>query len=453
MNTSSSHNSSPSFLSSHSVFGFTLSPVLKELIERGYIYQCTDPDGLNSILSANLGDSATGGENKSNDHSKHSVPISCYVGFDCTAKSLHVGSLMQIMIMRAMQRHGYRPVILLGGATTRIGDPSDKDEMRKLRSLEEIEENKLSIAKIFRKLLVFEGECAAILVDNSDWLSEQKYLDFLQDYGRHFSINRMLTFDSVKLRLERQHPLTFLEFNYMLLQAYDFVELYRRYNCCLQFGGSEQWGNIVSGVDLARRVEGCELFGITTPLITTANGAKMGKTVGGAVWLNDDMLSSYEFWQFWRNVADADVIRFLKIYTNLKVEEIDRAQENLDINELKVMLANEVTSLCHDKEAAGNAERTARETFSGGGIGSDLPKVEISSSDLPMPFYRLLVTCGLCESNSAAKKLIVGKGVRIDNEMIDDENHIVSMDTFVSERDMVKISVGKKRHIVIMLMR
>lgn len=423
-------------------FPLDLNPILKELIARGYIYQCTDLNSLNILFN----------EFELSSLKKDAVdPISCYVGFDCTAKSLHVGSLMQIMIMRTMQNYGYRPVILLGGATTRIGDPSDKDELRKLRSAEEIEENKQSIAQIFYKILSFEGKNAALLVDNADWLSQLKYLDFLQDYGRYFSINRMLAFDSVKLRLERQSPLTFLEFNYMLLQAYDFVELFRRYNCRLQFGGSEQWGNIVSGVDLARRIEKCELFGITTPLITTSNGIKMGKTLGGAVWLNEDMLSPYEFWQFWRNVADEDVVRFLKFYTNLSLTVIEEATNKLDINSLKILLANEITGLCHSKEAAEKAEQTAIETFSKGGIGSDLPKIIIRPVELPMPLYRLLVLCGLADSNSAAKKLIIGKGIRLDNKVVEAENLEINLNNFQAISGVIKVSAGRKRHVLLVL--
>ncbi len=433
MNFDSSKESNEVYSSSNHA-NQNLIPVLQELYDRGYIHQCTDLQNLNKLLAK-----------------KSDSIISCYVGFDCTAKSLHVGSLMQIMIMRLMQKHGYKPIILLGGATTLIGDPSDKDEMRKMRSSQEIEENKTSIAKIFYKLLEYDGKSSAVFVDNKEWLQDIKYLDFLRNYGRYFSINRMLTFDSVRIRLERQQPLTFLEFNYMLLQAYDFVELYRRYNCHLQFGGSEQWSNILSGIDLGRRVENCELFGITTPLVTTEGGVKMGKTVSGAIWLNDDMISSYDFWQFWRNTPDIDVIKFLKIYTDLSLNEIDDLENSCEINDIKIILANQVTALCHGQKAAELSAKTAEETFNNKEISDNLPKFFLTKEELPTPLYKLLVLSRLCESNSSAKKLILGKGARINHEIIDDENFFVTIDAFDNNCTNLMISSGKKRHAIITL--
>ncbi len=414
------------------------SPFLKELIERGFLYQCTNLEGLDQILSK--------------------TKISAYLGFDCTATSLHVGSLMQIMLLRLLEKHGHTPIVLLGGATTRIGDPSDKQEMRKMLSLEDIEKNKNSISKIFYKTL---DRDKFKIADNADWLTGLKYLDFLRDYGCHFSINRMLSFDSVKLRLEREQPLTFLEFNYMLLQAYDFVELNRRHNCRLQFGGSEQWGNIVSGIDLSRRIKAItnedkdgseELFGITTPLITTAGGAKMGKTAKGAVWLNDDMLSPYDFWQFWRNVDDADVGRFLRIYSELPISEIESLEKlhGKDINEAKIVLANTITSICHGKDAATQAFETATLTFTMGEIGTDIPIYELHKKDYPtgVLLYHLLVMTKLSQSNTASRNLIKGKGVRIDDIMHDDEKYTIQFEKF-NHKNEFKLSVGKKEHLLV----
>jgi tyrosyl-tRNA synthetase len=401
------------------------SPLLYELHARGFIYQTTDLDGLDELLNKEK--------------------ISIYVGFDCTAKSLHVGSLMQIMILRKLQQSGHKPIILLGSATTRVGDPSDKHGLRKILSDEEIEENKQSISQVFHKFLDFSDDCPnrAEIVDNIEWLGGIKYLDFLREYGMHFSINRMLTFDSVKNRLEKQTQLTFLEFNYMLLQAYDFLHLYKTHNCRLQFGGSEQWGNIVSGIELGRRVVGAELFGITTPLITTSNGIKMGKTAGGAVWLNADMLSPYDYWQFWRNTSDVDVLKFIQLYTELPIEEIN-SYKNLsgkDLNELKKKLADEATAMCHGAEAAGAARQAAEESFEAG-ISDNLLTIALGSSEIPL--YKAIVDCSLAKSSSEARKLITGKGVKLDTILIEDEQYNLRL----SDKP-IKLSVGKKKHVLL----
>ncbi len=331
------------------------------LRERGYVHQVSDEEGLRALASKG--------------------PVTAYIGFDCTAPSLHVGNLISIMMLRILQRSGHRPIALIGGGTTKVGDPSGKDETRKILTEEEIGANKARIRDTFSKFMTFgEGTTDAILVDNDEWLNELNYIEFLRDYGRHFTINRMLTFDSVKLRLEREQPLSFLEFNYMLLQAYDFVELGRRYGCVLQMGGSDQWGNIVNGIELARRVEGRELYALTTPLLTTSSGAKMGKSVKGAVWLNADMLSPYDYWQFWRNTEDADVGRFLRLFTDLPLPEIARleALAGADINEAKKVLATEATALLHGREAADAAAETARKAFEEGEAAEGLPTIEIS---------------------------------------------------------------------------
>ncbi len=408
------------------------SPLLVDLYARGYIYQSTNLEELDKLIT--------------------SQKIVAYVGFDCTAKSFHVGNLMQIMIMRRLQQHGHVPVILLGGATTRIGDPSDKQGLRKMLTLDEIEKNKQSLMSTFNKFLDFSSTNAAVIVDNLEWLSDIKYLDFLRDYGVHFSINRMLSLDSVRLRLERQSPLTFLEFNYMLLQAYDFVELYKRYKCQLQFGGSEQWSNIINGVELGRKIAGAELFGITTPLVTTSAGVKMGKTAEGAVWLNADMLSPYDYWQFWRNTADADVIRFMKIYTDLSLVEIEKfiSVEGKDLNDVKKLLADEITTICHGNDAAIAARKTAEETFEYGINSESLPCYIISSEDLGdgIPLYRLLVIVKLCESNNAAKRAVQGKGIKLNDVVVEDEYFLVKQHHIMIGRGL-KISFGKKKNVLI----
>ncbi len=401
------------------------SAFLQDLHDRGFIYQSTDIDSLDDLMSKQK--------------------IAAYVGFDCTAKSFHVGNLMQIMLMRKLQQHGHTPIILLGGATTRIGDPSDKQGLRKLLTNDEIEENKQSLSKTFAKFLNFSEDIPnpATVVDNLDWLSDVKYLDFLRDYGVHFSINRMLTFDSVKSRLERESQLTFLEFNYMLLQAYDFLELSRKHCCKLQFGGSEQWGNIVSGIELGRKVSGADLFGITTPLITNSSGAKMGKTASGAVWLNPDMLSPYDYWQFWRNTADEDILKFMKLYTEIPVDEID-SYKNLDVkslNDLKKRLADEATALCHDVESSQKARKIAEDTFERGVVTDELPTHKIEVETL---LYKVLVDVSFATSNSEARKLIAGKGVRLNDVVVDDEKHVLR----ISE-EPVKLSAGKKRHVLL----
>jgi len=402
------------------------SRFLQELQERGFIYQTTDLNGLDDLLTKEK--------------------IAAYVGFDCTAKSLHVGSLMQIMIMRKLQQHGHKPIILLGSATTRIGDPSDKDGLRKILSDSEIEENKKSISSIFYKFLDFSQDCPnkAEIVDNIDWLGSITYLNFLREYGVHFSINRMLTFESVKNRLDRQTQLTFLEFNYMLLQAYDFVELHKTHNCKLQFGGSEQWGNIVSGIELGRKISQAELFGVTTPLITTSNGVKMGKTTGGAIWLNSAMLSPYDYWQFWRNTSDADLLKFMKLYTEIPIDEINSYcnLEGKELNDLKKRLADKATSLCHGNDNAIAARKASEKTFEDKTLDS-LPIVNVASGT---HLYKAIVDSGLAKSNSEAKKLIIGRGVKLNDELVEDENYMLT-----SSGKQVKLSIGKKKHLVIQL--
>src|SRR5579863_3707738 len=341
------------------------APFLTAAEVRGYVHQCTDRAALDARLAQGL--------------------ASAYIGFDCTADSLHVGSLVQIMLLRLWQRCGHRPIVLMGGGTTKIGDPSGKDETRKLLSEEEIDRNKASIRRVFERFLTFgSGPSDAIMVDNADWLDRLSYIPFLREYGRHFSVNRMLTFDSVRLRLEREQPLTFLEFNYMVLQSYDFLELSRRHDCVMQMGGSDQWGNIVSGVELARRIDNRTLFGLTTPLLSTASGAKMGKTAQGAVWLTEDRLSAYDYWQFWRNTEDGDVGRFLRLFTDLPVEEIERLERlpGSEINDAKRILATEATALCHGRTAAQAAAETARRVFEAGSVGGALPVVAVPRAAL-----------------------------------------------------------------------
>jgi tyrosyl-tRNA synthetase len=410
------------------------SELIRIFKERGYIHQVTDLEQFDALAATES--------------------ITAYIGFDCTAKSLHVGSLVQIMMLRLLQKAGHKPIVLMGGGTTRIGDPSGKDEARKLLTDKEIDENKQSLSQTFSKFIQLgNGSSDAVMVDNSEWFLDIKYLDFLREYGRHFSINRMLTFDSVRLRLEREQPLSFLEFNYMLLQAYDFVELYRRYGCRLQCGGSDQWGNIVNGVDLARRMNCPTLFGLTSNLITTASGTKMGKTASGAIWLNQDMLSAYDYWQFWRNTEDADVVRFLKMFTELPLSEIEKlgALKDKEINEAKIILANEATALCHGKEAALEAYETAKKTFEEGSAGGDLPVVEIDNSQVNagMAVFKLFTLAGLCTSSGEAKRLIQGGGAKLNNQTITDEMQILKRDDFKDNN--LKLSMGKKRHAIVKL--
>jgi len=373
-----------------------------------------------------------------------------YVGYDCTADSLHVGSLVSIMLLRLFQRCGHKPIVLMGGGTTRIGDPSGKDEARKLLDDEEIARNMAGIRAVFAKFLKFgNGPDEAVMVNNADWLDELRYIPLLRDVGRHFSVNRMLTLDSVRLRLERDQPLSFLEFNYPILQAYDFGELARRHRCELQIGGSDQWGNIVAGVELARRAEVRTLFGLTTPLITTASGVKMGKTAQGAVWLNAERLSPYEYWQFWRNTEDDDVGRFLRLFTELdlaRIEELERG----DVNEAKKVLATEATALCHGREAAEAAAETARAVFEGGGSGSELPQTEVSRDELTrgMPAFELFSLTGLVASNGEARRLIRGGGARINDRVVDNETKPVT-EADLDEQGLLKLSAGRKRHVLV----
>jgi tyrosyl-tRNA synthetase len=409
------------------------SDFLNVLQSRGYIHQATDLDALEALAARET--------------------VLGYIGFDCTARSLHVGSLIGIMMLRHMQKTGHRPVVLLGGGTTRIGDPSGKDESRQLLTPEMIAENKEGIGQVFARFLdIGEGETGALMLDNDEWLRGLNYIDFLRDYGPHFTINRMLTFDSVKLRLEREQPLTFLEFNYMLLQAYDFVEMYRRYGLRLQMGGSDQWGNIVNGVELGRRVEGAELFGLTTALLTAASGAKMGKTAAGAVWLNADMRSPYDYWQFWRNTEDADVGRFLKLFTELPLDEIARlaALEGAEINEAKKILATEATALAHGRAAAEEAAETARRTFAEGEAAEGLPTVEVPEGELAdgIGVLTALVHAGLAASNSEARRHVKGAAVRVNDQPVTDDKATLTPDQLNADK-VIKLSLGKKRHVLI----
>lgn len=401
--------------------------------ERGYIHQATNINGL--------------------DERATQQAIPAYIGFDCTANSLHVGSLVQIMMLRALQKTGHKPIVLMGGGTTKVGDPSGKDAARPLLSEHDIEHNKQGIFQVFKKYLTFgDGPTDAVMVDNASWLDDLAYIRFLRDYGPHFSVNRMLAMDSVKLRLEREQPLSFLEFNYAILQAYDFLELRRRYGCLLQMGGSDQWGNIVSGIDLTRRVDSQEIFGLTSPLITTASGAKMGKSADGAIWLNEDRLSTFDFWQFWRNTEDADVARFLALFTELPMDEVARlgALEGAEINEAKIILANEATTLCHGAEAARAAMETAQQTFAGAGVSEGLPQQAVSRDEADgMGMIGALVMVGFAKSNGEARRLIRGGGARLNDVAITDEDHQLSVVDFNEGR--AKISAGKKRHALLVL--
>lgn len=409
------------------------SEFIKVLTERGYIHQCTDLAALDALAAKSV--------------------ITAYIGFDCTAPSVHIGNLVGIMMLRHLQQTGHKPIVLLGGGTTKVGDPSGKDESRKMLSQEQIDANKVGIRKVFDKFLSFgDGATNAIIVDNDAWLSALAYIDFLREYGPHFTINRMLTFESVKLRLEREQPLTFLEFNYMLLQAYDYVELFRRHKCRLQMGGSDQWGNIVNGIELGRRVAGAELFGLTTPLLTTASGAKMGKSVNGAVWLNAEMLSVYDYWQYWRNTEDADVGRFLKLFTELPLDEIARLEklDGAEINEAKKVLATEATALAHGREAAEQAAETARLTFVEGAAAEGLPTVELPRAELEtgIGILTALVRTGLATSNGEARRSIQGGGVRVNDKPVKDDRSVLSL-AALNDDGVIKMSLGKKRHTLI----
>jgi tyrosyl-tRNA synthetase len=409
------------------------SDFLIQMAARGYLEQCTDPQGLD--------DEALEG------------PLVAYIGFDCTADSLHAGSLLPIMILRRLQQTGHKPIVLMGGGTTRVGDPSGKDESRQLLSGEQIALNMAKIKEIFGKFLTFgDGPTDAVMVDNADWLNDLNYIDFLRDYGRHFSVNRMLSFDSVRLRLEREHHLSFLEFNYMVLQAYDFLELNRRYGCLLQMGGSDQWGNIVNGIELGRRIDRKELYGLTSPLLTTASGAKMGKTAEGAVWLNAEKLSPYDYWQYWRNCEDADVGRFLRLFTEVPDAEIARleALQDAEINEAKKVLATEATRLCHGEAAALAAAEPARQTFEAGRIAEDLPSIEVAADRLSagVPLFELLREAGLTASNGEARRLIKAGGARVNDKKAVDEMAMVSKADLGSS-GAIKLSAGKKRHVLV----
>jgi tyrosyl-tRNA synthetase len=397
------------------------STLLKLLDERGYIHQVTDAAALDALASKEV--------------------VSAYIGFDATAPSLHVGSLVQIMMLRRLQQAGHRPIVLMGGGTTKVGDPSGKDESRKLLTHEQIDANIGGIRRVFEHFLTFgNGPSDAIMVNNADWLDTLEYIPFLREVGRHFTINRMLTFDSVRLRLDREQPLTFLEFNYMILQAYDFLELSRRVGCRAQFGGSDQWGNIVNGIELGRRIQSVELFGVTTPLITTADGAKMGKTAQGAVWLSEELLSAYDYWQFWRNTQDADVGRFLKLFTDLSLEDIGKLEslEGAEINQAKIVLATEATAMLHGREAALAAEQTARETFVGGGAGEDLPTLSLGDG---MNIAHALTALGFTPSNKEAKRKIAEGAVRLDDVAVTDFGLML-----VPGDETMKLSLGKKKH-------
>jgi tyrosyl-tRNA synthetase len=399
------------------------STLLRLLDERGYIHQVTDAAALDAFAARQV--------------------VPGYIGFDATAPSLHVGSMVQIMLLRRLQQAGHKPIVVMGGGTTKIGDPSGKDESRKLLTSAMISANIGTIRTVFERMLTFgDGPTDAVMVDNAEWLDQLGYVELLREVGPHFTINRMLTFDSVRLRLDREQPLTFLEFNYMILQAYDFRELSQRLGCRLQMGGSDQWGNIVNGIELTRRMDGVEVFGVTTPLLTTADGAKMGKTAAGAVWLNEDMLPSYDFWQYWRNADDRDVGKFLRLFTDLPLDEIARleALEGSEINDAKIVLANEVTRLVRGDEAARVAEATARATFAGGGLGEDLPVLVV-----PPEGIRLGAACteiGFTASNGEAKRKIAEGAVRIDDEPVTDPGFLVE----VAAGQERKLSLGRKRH-------
>jgi tyrosyl-tRNA synthetase len=409
------------------------SDFLQELTARGYVHQATDEAGLDLLARTER--------------------VTGYIGFDCTAPSLHVGNLLSIMMLRKLQQTGHRPIVLIGGGTTKVGDPSGKDEARKLLSDSEIAANIAGIEQIFKKLLSFgHGANDALMINNADWLDGLNYIDFLRDYGRHFSVNRMLTYDSVKLRLEREQPLSFIEFNYMVLQAYDFVELFRRHGCRLQLGGSDQWGNIVSGIELGRRTDSAELFGLTSPLLTTSSGAKMGKTAAGAVWLSADMVSPYDYWQYWRNSEDADVERFLKVFTELPLKEIAKlaALRGAELNEAKKILATEATALVHGRDAADRAAETARATFEQGEIAVSLPTIEVSRAELEKGWGVLTASAhaGFVASTGEARRQIKSGGIKVNDVAVTDERRKLTLADLTPE-GVIKLSLGKKRHALI----
>ncbi|MEX5729261.1 tyrosyl-tRNA synthetase [Rhodovulum iodosum] len=409
------------------------SDFLRVMIERGYLADCTDYQGLDEALIAGV--------------------VPAYIGFDATAPSLHVGSLIQIMMLRWLQKTGHRPLVLMGGGTTKVGDPSFRADERPLLTPDQIDANIAGIKEVFSSYVTFgDGPADALMLNNAEWLDGLNYLDFLRDVGRHFSVNRMLSFESVKSRLDREQSLSFLEFNYMILQAYDFLELNRRYGCRLQMGGSDQWGNIVNGIDLTRRILDDEVFGLTSPLLTTADGKKMGKSAEGAIWLNAEMLSPYAFWQFWRNTADADVGRFLKLYTELEIEECERlgALAGSEINDAKIVLANAVTALCHGAEAATAAEATAREVFEKGGAGDELPTLTLSAAELGegISVVQLITRSGLAKSGKEAKRLIADQGARLNDAPLTDAGLMIGPADLARP---IKLSAGKKRHALVTL--
>ena len=407
---------------------------INEITQRGFFHQCTDEDKLTEIINHK--------------------PIKAYIGFDCTAPSLHVGSLMQIMCLRLLQKYGHQPIVLLGGGTTLIGDPSGKDTTRKILQETIIDKNITEIKKIFKKLLNFKDEkTKPIFVNNSEWLNKLQYIDFLRSIGKHFTINRMLSFDSVKLRLEREQSLSYMEFNYMILQAYDFYKLNEKYDCALQIGGSDQWGNIINGVELIRKINQKESFGLTTPLITVASGAKMGKTENGAIWLSEELLSPYNYWQFWRNTNDDDVKRFLKYFTEIEIDEIEKTSSNeKNINNLKILLANEATKILHGEEQANKSENTAKEIFDGSGIGENLPETLIKKSLLRdgVNIIELLYECKIMNSKSEIRRAIKEKGIKMNNTLITNDKKFIKIEDF-KENGYVQVSHGKKKHFIIKL--
>jgi tyrosyl-tRNA synthetase len=409
------------------------SEFLNTVTERGFVHQCTDTSALDTVLKAGV--------------------VTAYIGFDCTAPSLHVGSLVPIMMLRHLQKTGHKPIVLMGGGTTKVGDPSGKDESRQILSEADIAANTAGIKSIFENFLTFgDGATDAVMLDNAEWLGALNYIDFLRDYGRHFSVNRMLGFESVKLRLEREQPLSFLEFNYMILQAYDFLELARRHGCTLQMGGSDQWGNIVNGVELGRRVDDEALYGLTSQLITTASGEKMGKTAEGAVWLNQDRLSAYDYWQFWRNTQDSDTGRFLRLFTELPLDEIAKleALEGAELNEAKKLLANEATAMAHGHAAAEAAAETARKTFEEGALGDGLPTIDVSRAELTtgIAVFELFRRAGLATSNSEARRLIKGGGARVNDVRVADEKELLTLAEATGD-GVIKLSAGRKRHALV----
>ena len=408
-----------------------MNKFLKDFKNRGFFYQCTDEKELSTLL----------------DQKK----IKAYIGFDCTAESLHVGSLLQIMCLKLLQKHGHQPIVLLGGGTTRIGDPSGKDKTRKILSEKEIKKNSKNIEKILRKFLnTTNKKIKPIFVNNYKWLKNLNYISFLRDIGKHFTINKMLTFDSVKTRLDREQSLSYMEFNYMILQAYDFLELNKKENCILQIGGSDQWGNIINGVDLIKRHSNNQVYGLTTPLITLASGAKMGKTADGAIWLDKKFLSPYDYWQFWRNTDDRDVIRFLKFFTEIEIDKID-SLETENINNLKILLANKTTEMLHGKKESINAEKIAKETFSDNSSGLNLPSIKLKKSDLEesINIIDLIIISKFENSKSEIRRLIKGNAVKINNEIVSDDKFLIEKKIF--NRNYIKLSIGKKRHLKIEL--